>query len=352
MKPHLVKKEDVRPGDLIGRVLCHDLARGGPVTATGLRKGHRVQENEIALLLRQEWDELHLLELGEEDLSEEEAGPCLGRAVAGPGVVVKERLHGKAELLAAHKGLLKVQVAALRRLNALEGMAVYTLFTNQVVSAGETVAYVQITPLAVVRRTVREVEQIARKAGGLLRVLPFTRWRIGAILTGRVNERDEERFRSTLMEKLRWFGCEELLDVTHLSDDPDQIRKTVQAFLGSGTNLLLIGGGNAMDPLDPVFRALAAVGARMVRHGMPAHPGTLLWIAALGNMTMIGLPACGMFSHVTLFDLLLPRFLAEGKISLDELADFGHGGILNKAMAFRFPPYRVGKQVRSEEEEP
>lgn len=352
MKSHLVKRHDVRPEDLIGRILCHDLVREGPAAKAGLRKGHRVQEDEVPLLLRQEWDELHLLELGDEDCSEREVGRVLGRAVAGAGVMVKERPHGKAELLAQHEGLLKVQVAALRRLNALEGMAVYTLFTNQVVSAGETVAYVQITPLAVARRTLREAEQIARKASGLLRVLPFTPWRIGAILTGRVNERDEERFRSTLMEKLRWFGCEELLDVTHLSDDPDQIRKTVQAFLGSGTNLLLIGGGNAMDPLDPVFRALAAVGARMMRHGMPAHPGTLLWIATLGSMTMIGLPACGMFSHVTLFDLLLPRFLAEGKISLDELADFGHGGILNKAMAFRFPPYRACKPAGSEEEEP
>lgn len=341
MKPHLVKRDGVRPEDLIGRILCHDLVREGPAAKAGFRKGHCVQEDEVPLLLRQEWDELHLLELGEEDLAEEEAGQRLGQAIAGPGVVVEQRPHGRAELVAAHKGLLKVQVAPLRQLNALEGMAVYTLFTNQVVSSGETVANAQITPLAVARMTVKEAEQIARKADGLVRVLPFTRWRIGAILTGRVNERDEERFRSTLTEKLRWFGCDELLDIVHLSDDPDQIRKTVQAFLGSDTNLLLIGGGNAMDPLDPVFRALAAVGARMERHGMPTHPGMLLWIASLGSMRIIGLPACGMFSHATLFDLLLPRLLAEGTISLEELTDFGHGGILNKAMAFRFPPYRV-----------
>jgi hypothetical protein len=352
MKPHLVKREGVRPEDLIGRVLCHDLARVGPASAAGLRKGHRVQENEIALLLRQEWDELHLLELGEEDLSEEEAGTRLSGAVAGPGVTVKKRPHGKVELIAAHKGLLKVEAAALRRLNGLEGMAVYTLFTNQVVSVGETVANAQITPLAVVRSTVKEAVQIARRAGGLVRVLPFSRWRVGAILTGRVNERDEARFRVTLGEKLRWFGCDDLLDVVHLSDDPDQMRKTVQAFHGSGTHLLLIGGGNAMDPLDPVFRGLAAAGVRMERHGMPSHPGTLLWIASLGGMTIIGLPACGMFSHATLFDLLLPRYLAEGTISLDELADFGHGGLLNRTMAFRFPPYQVRQPVGPEEGRP
>ena len=352
MKPYLVKREGVRPEDLIGRILCHDLGRGGPATKAGLRKGHRVQEDEIPLLLRQEWDELHLLEVGGEDLSEEEAGTRLGRAIAGPGVVIKERPHGKAELVAAHKGLLKVEVMLLRRLNALEGMAVYTLFTNQVVCSGETVATAQITPLAVARTTVIEAEQIARKAGGLVRVRPFAHWRVGAILTEQVTERDAARCRSTLAEKLRWFGCDELLDVIHLSDNPDQIRRTVQALVGSSTDLLLIGGGNAMDPLDPAFQALQAAGARMERHGMPAHPGTLLWIASLGSMMIIGLPACGMFSHATLFDLLLPRLLAEGTISLDELADFGHGGILNKAMTFRFPPYRASKEVRPEEKEP
>jgi hypothetical protein len=352
MKPHLVKREGVRPEDLIGKVLCHDLTRARPASAAGLRKGHRVQETEIALLLRQAWDELHLLELGKEDLSEEEAGTCLAGAVGGSGVTVKKRPHGKVELIAAHKGLLKVEVAALRRLNGLEGMAVYTLFTNQVVACGETIANAQITPLAVVRSTVKEAVQIARRVGGLVRVLPFSRWRVGAILTGRVNERDEARFRATLGEKLRWFGCDDLLDVVHLSDDPDQMRKTIQAFHGSGTQLLLIGGGNAMDPLDPVFQGIGAAGARVERHGMPSHPGTLLWIASLGSMTIIGLPACGMFSHVTVFDLLLPRLLAEGTMSLDELADYGHGGLLNRAMAFRFPPYQVSQLVGSEEEAP
>lgn len=351
MKAHLVKREGVCPADLIGRILCHDLAPGGPATKAGLRKGHRVLEEDVPVLLRQEWEDLHLVELDEGDLTEEEAGVRLARAIAGAGVIFTERPHGKWELIAAHRGLLKIQVDCLRRLNALHGIAVYTLFSDQVVSEAETVANAQIAPLAVACRVVEEAERIGKDAGELIRVLPFVCRRVGALVTERLDKQGVERFRATLTQKLRWFGCDHLLDFICLPDGPERIVKTIRAFLGSGTDLLLIGGGNALDPLDPLFQGLEAAGARLMRHGMPVHPGTLLWLASLSNMTIVGLPACGMFSHATLFDLLLPRLLAEGKIPSEDLADLGHGGILNKAMAFRFPPYRNSGQGKSEEEE-
>jgi len=49
-----------------------------------------------------------------------------------------------------------------------------------------------------------------------------------------------------------------------------------------------------------------------------------------------------MFSQATLFDLILPRLLAGVPVGAAELAAFGHGGLLGRDMAFRFPPYRAG----------
>jgi hypothetical protein len=51
-----------------------------------------------------------------------------------------------------------------------------------------------------------------------------------------------------------------------------------------------------------------------------------------------------MFSQATLFDLLLPRMLAGETIGPAELAALGHGGLLSREMAFRFPPYRAGQE--------
>ena len=56
MKPSLVKKQNAHPQDLIGRILCHDLVRGGAATRAGLRKGHWIGEVDIPILLDDEWD--------------------------------------------------------------------------------------------------------------------------------------------------------------------------------------------------------------------------------------------------------------------------------------------------------
>jgi hypothetical protein len=47
-----------------------------------------------------------------------------------------------------------------------------------------------------------------------------------------------------------------------------------------------------------------------------------------------------MFSQATAFDLVLPRLLVGEDIGEGELAGLGHGGLLSRDSAWRFPPYR------------
>jgi len=84
------------------------------------------------------------------------------------------------------------------------------------------------------------------------------------------------------------------------------------------------------------------LGARMERHGAPAHPGSLLFLARWQDLPVLGMPTCGMFSQATTFDLVLPRLLAGEAIANAEIAALGHGGLLSREMAYRFPPYRAG----------
>ncbi len=336
MKPYLVRRDGVRPEDLLGRILCHDVP--GREGKSLLKKGRLLRNDDLPLLLSCPWEELHLIEPEAGDLSEEEAGERLARAAAGEGVLRGTAAHGKYQLTAAHKGLLKIDVTTLTRLNALPGIAVYTLFTDQVVSPGDAVAYAQIAPLALPGRTIEEAEQLARGTRGLIRVLPFFPRDVAVLVREEMDAGARQRFLDSLTWKLRWFGCT-IREVVELSTNPQEIRKTVEACTRSRATLLLIAGANAMDPLDPFFLALEATGARIERHGMPAHPGTLLWVASLGDVPILGLPTCGLFSQATAFDLLLPKLLAQGSLSQREIAALGHGGILNRDMAFRFPPY-------------
>jgi molybdopterin biosynthesis enzyme len=125
-----------------------------------------------------------------------------------------------------------------------------------------------------------------------------------------------------------------------LSVTPDAIEEQ----LGRGARLVVVAGSKAMDELDPAFLALAALGAVRERHGIPAHPGSLFWLARLRGVPIIGMPTCGLFSQATVFDLVLPKMLAGQAVDAAALAALGHGGLLTRDVAFRFPPYRPSRQ--------
>ncbi len=94
-------------------------------------------------------------------------------------------------------------------------------------------------------------------------------------------------------------------------------------------------------PADETYRldALRSLGGRVLRRGVPAHPGSMIWFAELGSSTIMGLPQCGMFSMATAADLVLPRLMTGEAITPAALADLGHGGLLGPEMRFRFPDY-------------
>ena len=77
----------------------------------------------------------------------------------------------------------------------------------------------------------------------------------------------------------------------------------------------------------------------MLRHGVPAHPGSMIWLAELGHTRLLGLPQCGMFAKATAADLILPRLLTGERMTAESLAELAHGGVLGREMRFRFPPY-------------
>src|SRR3989454_1157463 len=85
----------------------------------------------------------------------------------------------------------------------------------------------------------------------------------------------------------------------------------------------------------------STLGAGMERHGAPARPGSLLWLALWEGQLVLGMPTCGMFSQATTFDLVLPRILAGEHVDNRTIAELGHGGLLSRDMSYRFPPYRA-----------
>ena len=324
--------------DAIGRILAHDIEIGGRAR---LRKGHRVAEGDIPTLRANESGKLHLLVDEEGDIPEDEAARRLAAAVAGSGVQSKGPVEGRYNVVAATRGLLRFDTAALQALNELDDISIFALYDGMTVEPSEVVAGVKVTPLIAREAHVRAAEEIAAATAGVIRVLPFAPLPVGVVIKETLGERERERVIGRLRDKIAWFGGE-VIAVTQVPDDADAVGAAFAAQLAAGARLLLATGGSALDPFDAMLGGLERVSGRMERFGAPAHPGSLFWLAyAPGDVPIFGVASCGMFSKATAVDLLLPPIFAGEHLDKRGIAALWQGGLLNKEMGFRFPAYEV-----------
>jgi hypothetical protein len=335
MRAHAVEPASATAESIAGRVLAHTVRRPSGKGVL-LRKGQVLRASDLELV-RQAAGPLHLLEPEPGDLHEDEAGQRLARAVAGDGLQITGPVESQYQLVASRRGLFRVDTERLRRLNAIEGLSAFTTFDELPVEQGDNVGSVKVTPILLPERSLCAAEAICREAA-VVQVKPFRPFRVEALVLERIDDATLERFRLDLGRKLAWFGSE-LVAVRRVEDRVEAFVEALLAARESGAEVIMAAGASSLDPLEPLFVALDQIGARIVKHGVPAHPGSLFWLAYCGPVPIFGLSSCEMFSHKTILDLVLPRLMAGQPVGRDELVEMGHGGLLARYMAFRFPPY-------------
>lgn len=324
-----------------GLVLARDLRDAGGRIAFG--KGHVFMASDLDRLTSLAWEEVHAIHPEPGEVHERVAGERLAAAVAGQGVELAREGGGHWPLHATRRGTVRIDVPALTAINALEGLCVYTVFDGQVVDERECIARAKIIPFVVPDVTLHQGTALARSSGGVVRVTPFHPLRVGAVVQESLGERGVERFSRAMLEKIGWFGGT-LIGPHFVASDVDALRGAIDAIVAEGAEIVAVAGSRAMDPLDPIFGTLAAMGATMMRQGVPAHPGSLCWLARAGTSLIVGMPSCGLFSQATVFDLILTRLFGGDPVDAAALSEMGHGGFLTRDMAFRFPPYRRARE--------
>jgi hypothetical protein len=201
-----------------------------------------------------------------------------------------------------------------------------------------------VAPHLVPAANVQAGEAVARARSPLIDVDPYLPLGVAAIAAEALGPGGLERFDRAARTKVTALGGRFLGTTLVADDDPDaaaaRLGHTLRALTsGPDVALILVGGVSAGDPLSPLYAALDSLGGRLLRRGVPAHPGSMIWLALLGGTTLLGLPQCGMFSMATAADLVLPRLLTGERVTAETLADLGHGGLLGREMRFRFPDY-------------
>jgi hypothetical protein len=337
----------VKAEALRGRGLSADGIEGAVLAQTLLVPDdhHRVLLLKGRILTKDDWpvvagariDELHVVRMEPGDVHEDEAARRLAKLVAGPGVVPHGPAESQVRLSAEVNGIFKVDIQRLQALNSIEDVSIFTLFDGQLVSKGKTIAGVKVTPFVVPEARLREAERVAAGGEGVIRVMAFRPMRVGVLVRERLEPAQREKFQTSIEMKVAWFGST-LSEIRYVADDVGAVEAAVGGLLADA-DLLLTAGANATDPLDPTLVALGRLGAKMEKQGAPAHPGSAVWLAYLSDRPIFGVAACGMFSRATVLDLILPRLFTGARVTADDFNRLGHGGLLSKDMAFRFPSY-------------
>jgi hypothetical protein len=329
------------PAGAIGAVLARDLVVGGARWSKGRRLTATDLDAFAAAPESPEVGPVTVLVLEPGDLHEDDAALRLAAAVAGPGLASRGPVQSRVDLIAEHDGVLHVRSSDLERLNRLDPLEVFTRLDGSIVAAGDLVASVKVAPHVVAASVVDAGARIAAKGGGgLVRVAPFRPMRVAVVVKESLRASDRPRFERSVRDKVESLGST-VTGIAYVADEDEPVTAALAATRrGSGrADVVLTAGGRSTDPSDPFFTAIERLGGRIVRHGVPAHPGSMLWLARIGRTAILGLPTCGAYSKATAADLLLPRLLTGEPPTLQTVSHLGHGGVLTREMRFRFPPY-------------
>ena len=336
--------------EAVGQVLCHDITQiirdvsKGPV----FRKGHIIREEDIPVLLSVGKEHIYVWEKQEGILHENEAAEILRDICISENMIPSEPKEGKIELRAETDGLFKIRKDRMLQVNLLGEMLIATRHANTPVKKGDVLAGTRVIPLVI---EAAKMERAKEAAGPepLLRIMPYQHKKVGIVVTGSeiLKERIKDTFNPVVLEKLQKYPVE-VLGQIRSGDDKERISEAIENFIRQGADLVICTGGMSVDPDDRTPGAIAATGAETVTYGAPVLPGAMMMVAywpraGKTDAVITGLPGCVMYAKQTIFDLLLPRIMADDRITREEIAELGIGGLCLNCAVCTYPNCGFGK---------
>lgn len=341
--------KEIRTVDAVGHILCHDITQIIKDEKKGIlfHKGHVVREEDIPALLSVGKEHLFVWEKQEGILHENEGAEILYCICAGDcmhGTPVKE---GKIELVTDIDGLLKIRRDALVKINSLGEMMIASRHGDFPVKKGDKLAGTRIIPLVIEKE---KMDRAVSEAGEnpIFTILPYQHKKVGIVTTGSEVQKGliKDTFTPVLKEKLAEYPTE-VIGQTTPGDVKEQITADILSFIENGADMVICSGGMSVDPDDRTPGAIKDTGAKIVTYGAPVLPGAMLLVAYYEHdgrtVPILGLPGCVMYAKRTIFDLILPRIMADDEIRAEQIAALGEGGLCLNCDICTFPNCGFGK---------
>lgn len=336
--------------EAVGQILCHDITQiikdvsKGPI----FRKGHIIREEDVPVLLSVGKENIYVWEKQEGMLHENEAAEILRDICMNDYMTPSEPKEGKIELRASADGLLKIKKDKMLQVNLQGEMMIASRHGNTPVKKGDVLAGTRVIPLVIEEDKMNKAKEAAGTEP-LLQILPYHHKKAGIVVTGSeiLKGRIKDAFTPVVVGKLGEYPVE-ILGQTQSGDDKERISEAILEFIKQDADIVVCTGGMSVDPDDRTPGAIAATGASVVTYGAPVLPGAMMMVAyyqreGKEDAVITGLPGCVMYAKRTIFDLLLPRIMADDPITKEEIAELGIGGLCLNCGTCTYPNCGFGK---------
>ena len=337
----------VKTEDAVGHILCHDMTQiiKDEYKDARFRKGHVVTEEDIPVLLSMGKEHLYVYEVTPDMVHENDAAERLLALCGTENMTRSEVKEGKIELRAACDGVFLVDSHRLYRVNSQDEVMIATRKGGTAVKKGDKLAGMRVIPLIIEEGKLKKAEEAAGTEP-LVCLRPFVRKTACIISTGNEVKKGliKDTFTPVVKEKLLHYGVE-TLDIDYSGDGVENVRDMIldkkEKF---HPDMILCTGGMSVDPDDTTPGGIRAAGADVVCYGAPVLPGAMFLLAYFEDGTPImGLPGCVMYAKATVFDLVLPKVVADVKVSRSDISALGEGGLCLGCGECHYPICPFGK---------
>ncbi|MDD5701285.1 MAG: molybdopterin-binding protein [Dehalococcoidales bacterium] len=336
----------IKLNEAIGMVLGHDITKviPGKFKGPAFRRGHVIRSEDIPELLSLGKEHIYVMQPEAGEVHEEEAASRIASAICGTGIEFSPPKEGRVNLIAKDYGLLKINVALLKKINSLEETLVATLHNNTICQRGLIVAGAKIVHLYTTEGNLNKVETICRTEGKVVEVKPILKKKVGVVITGNeiFSGITQDKFGEVIRRKSEALGS----TINYQKIVPDDANTIAQAIIEAktkGSEVIVVCGGLSVDPDDVTLEGITTSGARLISYGAPVMPGARFLYAVLDEIPILGASAAACHNPVTVFDLILPRVLCGEKISHEDITELGYGGLCLNCEKCTFPLCPFGK---------
>jgi hypothetical protein len=249
-----------------------------------------------------------------------DAGLRIAAAAAGSGISMPEREGGVISMRAAQDGLLRIDKEAMNRIHGMGTVKFSCLENLRPAVKGQVVAEVTIISRLEGDGRLREVETICHDHRPIIDVLPFRQCRVGVVVTDTVGaiDRHGKRINPLLQEKFMALGSS-VIGQEWVYEDAAVIAAAIRRLIATGADMIVCAGGQApVESNDQIAIAVRASGGRFIAGDSTTLPEKRCFCAWIGAIPVLSLPGTVLHRRKSVFDLVVPRFLA-GEAITDEV---------------------------------